>query len=67
MKKLILMLLVTLSLLTLTGCEKETEESLAFKKSYESLNTKTNSLGNEYRTIKIESNNKVVIINKKVN
>lgn len=60
MKKLILMLLVTLSLLTLTGCEKETEESLAFKKSYESLNTKTNSLGNEYRAIKIESNNPFV-------
>ena len=54
------MLLVTLSLLTLTGCEKETEESLAFKKSYESLNTKTNSLGNEYRTIKIDSINPFV-------
>ena len=60
MKKLILMLLVTLSLLTLTGCERETEESLAFKKSYESLNTKMNSLGNEYRTIKIDSINPFV-------
>ena len=60
MKKIILMLLVTLSLLTLTGCERETEESLAFKKSYESLNTKTNSWGNEYRTIKIDSINPFV-------
>ena len=60
MKKIILMLLVTLSLLTLTGCERETEESLAFKKSYESLNTKMNSLGNEYRTIKIDSINPFV-------
>lgn len=60
MKKIFLIMIATLSLITLTGCEKETEESLAFKKSYESLNNQTNSLGNEYRTIQIDNINPFV-------
>ena len=61
MKKIIpLFVILTLSLLTLSGCgtsEKDNKFATQFKEEYESINGKTNSRNVEYRTVKIDENN----------
>ncbi len=64
-KKLILVLILFIFIVTFAGCAKKdtegtikpTESSSAFKKDYEALNGKTNKAGKEHRTVSIPEAN----------
>lgn len=64
-KKIFLLLILTASMITLTGCgkkEKEnkkeySESAIAFKKEYEALNGQTNASGKKHRSVTIPENN----------
>ena len=62
MKKILI--LSILLIIVLTGCMKDeySKEALAFKKDYESVNGKENKYGKEHRTVSIDENNPFVII-----
>ena len=62
MKKL-LILVLTISLILFSGCgSKKDSDSTKFKSDYEQMNGKVNSSNKEYRTVKIDSENKFVEI-----
>ena len=49
-------MLIVISVFSLTACSSN-KSALAFKKEYESLNGKTNSVGKEHRTLNISKDN----------
>ena len=58
MKKKIIYIIVIAAILLLTGCIKSNkDDSVKFKKEYESLNGTLNKSGKEHRTINIDVNN----------
>ena len=60
MKKVSIVILSLVILISLCGCNKTreaTESSLAFKTEYEALNGKENSAGKVHRTVNITDNN----------
>lgn len=62
--KLLVLLTFFISIVSLTGCIKE-EDSIKFKKDYESLNGLTNANGKEYRYLNIKEENPFIITNAK--
>ncbi len=66
-KKIITILILLIIPLTLVGCTKTktSEDAIAFKTDYESLNGKKNKNGKEYRKISISKNNPIVITDAK--
>ena len=59
-KKVLLLITVIISVLTLTSCNKN-KDALLFKEDYESLNGQTTASGKEHRTLNIPENNPFVI------
>ena len=58
MKKSIIIIMLTLLVIGLSGCNKNiNKEALAFKEEYESINGKTNSSGKVHRILSIDKNN----------
>ncbi len=64
MKKIILIVMITLSLLLVGGCDKKEvmtdTDAIKFKEEYESLNGESNSSGKKYREVSISSENPIV-------
>ena len=63
MKKVLLVLFILISVITIYGCTKgnsNNEDALKFKKEYEDLNDVEMSAGNNYPTVNISSDNKVI-------
>ncbi len=63
MKKVLLVLFILISVITIYGCTKENsnnEDALKFKKEYEDLNDVEMSTGKNYPTVNISSDNKVI-------
>lgn len=56
-KKLLIISLLCISLLSLTACKKNNKDAIAFKEEYEALNGQTNSYGKKHRTLNINKDN----------
>ena len=58
-KRLFIMLLIVVSIVTLSGCGKSEKNSagIDFKKDYEAINGTTNKSGKEHRTIELSEDN----------
>ena len=62
-KKLLLLSLIILSVITITGCKSKKDYGLEFKKEYEALNGTTNKGGKEHRTVAIPQDNPYIKVN----
>ena len=60
MRKIITIVLVSLSLFLLTGCVDKTTDAYKFKEEYESINNEDNGHGNKYRELNIPIANPMV-------
>lgn len=59
-KKIALILLLLVSIITLTGCTNNKEDAKKFKEEYESLNGEKRSDGKEFRSIEIDEKNPMI-------